>query len=48
MNLNTDPYSADKWRILGPLANLPEFHTAFGCAAGVPMIRPEAERPSIW
>ena len=48
VNLNTDPHSPGKWRVLGPFSNLPEFHAAFGCAAGAPMIRPEAERPSIW
>jgi predicted metalloendopeptidase len=48
VNLNTDPHSPGKWRVLGPLSNLDEFGAAFGCAAGTPMVRPEAERPSIW
>jgi putative endopeptidase len=48
VNLNTDPHSPGRFRVLGPLSNLPEFHAAFGCAAPAPMVRPEADRPSIW
>ena len=48
VRLNTDPHSPGKYRVLGPLSDLPEFHEAFGCAAGTPMSRPEVERPSIW
>ncbi len=48
VNLNTDPHSPGKYRIVGPLSNLPEFRAAFGCAADAAMVRPEAERPSIW
>jgi putative endopeptidase len=48
VNLNTDSHSPGKWRVLGPLSNLPEFQSAFGCGAGTAMNRPEAERPSIW
>ncbi len=48
VNLNTDPHSPGRFRVLGPLSDLPEFHAAFGCATGTAMVRPEAERPSIW
>jgi putative endopeptidase len=48
VGLNTDPHSPGKFRVLGPLSNLPEFQAAFGCGAGTPMNRAEAERPSIW
>ena len=46
--LLTDPHAPAKYRVNGPLANLPEFHQAFGIKAGEPMNRPEAERPVIW
>ena len=47
VRLNTDPHSPGRYRVLGPLSALPEFHGAFGCAAGEPMVIPQAERPSI-
>lgn len=48
VRLNTDPHSPGRFRVLGPLAALPEFHQAFGCAEGSPMVLPASERPSIW
>jgi len=44
----TDPHSPARFRVLGPLSNLPEFFAAFGCSQGTPMVRPEAQRPAIW
>ncbi len=46
--LMTDVHSPAQYRILGPLANMPEFFEAFGCKEGDPMKRPAATRPSIW
>ena len=34
MSLATDPHAPNKFRVLGPLANLPEFAAAFPCPAG--------------
>ncbi len=48
LRVNTDPHSPAKFRVNGPLANLPEFFEAFGCKPGDPMMRPEKERPTIW
>ncbi|MCM2334804.1 MAG: M13 family peptidase, partial [Anaeromyxobacteraceae bacterium] len=42
----TDPHSSAKWRVNGPLANLPEFANAFQCKAGDAMVR--ADRCEIW
>ncbi len=38
----TDPHSAAKWRVNGPLSNMPEFAKAFGCKQGQAMVRKDA------
>ena len=48
VRLNIDPHSPSVYRVLGPLSNMPEFHAAFGCGDGSPMIRPVEARPTIW
>jgi len=37
--LRTDPHSPSKFRVNGPLGNVPEFAKAFQCKAGSPMVR---------
>ena len=46
MQVASDPHSPARFRVIGPLQNLPEFHTAFGCAEGSAM-RP-ANRCEVW
>jgi putative endopeptidase len=46
--VGTDPHSPGKWRVNGPLSNMPEFKAAWGCKDTDPMVRPAAERPRIW
>ncbi len=48
LQVNTGPHAPGKFRVNGPLANLPEFHAAFACKAGDPMVRPEETRVTIW
>ncbi len=44
--VQTGPHSLPKWRVNGPLSNMPQFAKAFGCKAGQPMVRENA--CSIW
>ncbi|MES2148776.1 MAG: M13 family metallopeptidase [Pseudomonadota bacterium] len=46
--LLSDVHAPAKWRVLGPMANIPEFHEAFGVKAGEPMYRATGERVQIW
>jgi putative endopeptidase len=46
--LRTDSHSPARYRVLGPLANVPEFAQAFNCPAGAPMMRAASEQISIW
>jgi len=46
--VNIDPHSPARFRVNGPLANLPEFAEAFGIAQSSPMARDEAMRARIW
>lgn len=48
LQVNTDPHSPGKFRVLGPLSNMPEFYEAFGCEEGDAMYRPAEERVVIW
>ncbi len=43
-----DPHPIGKFRVIGPLSNLPEFQKAFGCKPGSPMVRADAERCDVW
>jgi len=46
--LLSDVHAPAKWRVNGPLANVPEFYEAFGVKQGQPMWRPENQRVKIW
>jgi putative endopeptidase len=46
--LLSDVHAPAKWRVLGPMSNIPEFYEAFGIKPGQPMWRPEQERVRIW
>ncbi len=46
--VNRDPHAPAKWRVNGPLSNMPEFAQAWGCRDGDAMVRPEALRARIW
>jgi putative endopeptidase len=44
----TDVHSPAKYRINGPLANVPEFHRAFNIKPGSAMYQPDSLRVVIW
>ena len=46
--VSADPHPPGKYRVLGPLSNMPEFEKAFSCKAGDPMVRPGTERCAVW
>jgi putative endopeptidase len=46
--LLSDVHAPAKWRVLGPLANIPEFYEAFGVKPGQPMWRADSSRVRIW
>jgi putative endopeptidase len=46
--VRSNEHSPAKFRVIGPLSNMPEFYTAFGIQAGDAMWRPENVRVKIW
>ncbi|MFZ2167797.1 MAG: M13 family metallopeptidase [Minisyncoccia bacterium] len=44
----TDPHSPSKFRVNGPLSNLPEFYEAFGVQKGDKLYRAPSDRAKIW
>jgi predicted metalloendopeptidase len=44
----SDPHPISRFRVNGPLSNMPEFAAAFQCKASDPMVRPEKDRCHIW
>jgi putative endopeptidase len=46
--VSADPHPPGRFRVLGPLSNMPEFERAFNCKPGDPMVRAETERCAVW
>jgi len=46
--LTIDPHSPVRFRVIGPLVNVPEFWNAFKISKGSAMRRPEKKRVEIW
>jgi putative endopeptidase len=46
--VQTDPHPIAKYRVIGPLSNLPEFQKAWSCKADSAMVRGEGKRCDVW
>jgi endothelin-converting enzyme/putative endopeptidase len=46
--MQSDPHPVAKYRVIGPLSNLPEFQSAFQCKGDAPMVRPAEKRCEVW
>lgn len=44
----TDPHSPARYRVNGPLSNLPEFHKAFNCKPSDKMVANDEKKATIW
>jgi predicted metalloendopeptidase len=43
-----DPHPLGRFRVIGPLSNMPQFAEAYQCKAGDAMVRPPESRCQIW
>jgi predicted metalloendopeptidase len=48
LRVATDPHPLGKFRVNGPLSNMPQFAAAYGCKSGDSMVRPPDQRCQIW
>jgi len=46
--VTVDPHAPPKYRVNGPLSNLPQFQQAFGCKAGDRMVATPENRCEVW
>jgi endothelin-converting enzyme/putative endopeptidase len=48
MMVQGDPHPIGKYRVIGPLSNLPQFQQTFACKEGSAMVRPAATKCEVW
>jgi putative endopeptidase len=48
LQAQSDPHPLSRFRVNGPLSNMPQFAEAFQCKAGDAMVREPAKRCQIW
>jgi putative endopeptidase len=46
--VQSDPHPLSRFRVNGPLSNMPKFAEAFQCKTGDQMVRRDAERCQVW
>ena len=42
LQVTTDPHAIARWRVNGPMSNMPQFAKAFGCKQNQKMVRSDA------
>jgi putative endopeptidase len=47
-SLLSDFHAPARWRVIGPLSDVPEFYDAFGVREGQAMWRAPGERARVW
>jgi putative endopeptidase len=48
LQVQSDPHPLSRFRVNGPLSNMPKFAEAFQCKTGAAMVREDAKRCQIW
>jgi putative endopeptidase len=48
LRVQTDPHPLGRFRVNGPLSNMPAFAEAYQCKLGDAMVRPTDKRCQIW
>ncbi|MEP6635890.1 MAG: M13 family metallopeptidase [Acidobacteriota bacterium] len=48
LQAQSDPHPLSRFRVNGPLSNMPQFAAAFQCKAGDSMVRSDADRCQVW
>ena len=48
LQAQSDPHPLSRFRVNGPLSNMPKFAEAFQCKAGDAMVRDDASRCQVW
>lgn len=48
LQVQSNEHAPAKYRVNGPVSNLPQFAASFECKAGQPMARPASDRVDIW
>jgi putative endopeptidase len=48
LQAQSDPHPLSRFRVNGPLSNMPEFAEAFQCKVGDAMVRPAEQRCQVW